>query len=412
MARAFGRILASIWDDEDFLNLDPTQQRLYMFLLSQPNLNHAGLLPLTFKRWSDTAKGLTPERLEDDLIVLERARFIVLDFRREELLVRSLVRRDDVWKAPRVMGAMVSNAMEIRSRKLRAVLLAEIDRLPLDELNTDPGKGGGPSIRSQVDAHIAQLRKAYGPLPPPTQPAQEHPAEGVPEPLGEPPQEPLSEGGAQGHPLGSTHVGASPQARALPLPLPLPLPVAPAHSPDPNFSSPPASPPDDAPPAPAAKPKTPRKPAKAKRDTTGERPDVEALCERLVELMVANECKPPTITQTWRDEARRMLDIDGRDHAKAVALLEWALRNKFWRKNIHSIPTFREKYDRLRQEANDEWERKAGGTVLPFQRGPANDLGSDAHMERFLERQASRRQAAETAPPQTARDPLPWEVAQ
>lgn len=235
MARAFGRILSSIWDDEDFLALDPCQQRLYMFLLSQPNLNHAGLLPLTFKRWSDTAHGLTAAKIRDDLIILEQARFIVLDFDREELLVRSLVRRDDVWKAPRVMGAMVSNAMEIRSRKLRAVLLSEVDRLPLDELSSDPGKNGSASIRTQVDAHIAQLRKAYGSLPPPTEPSRtgrpEGDAEPPQEPLSEPPSEGDGEGDTQGHPQASTRVRASPQARALPLPLPLPLPVAPARIP-------------------------------------------------------------------------------------------------------------------------------------------------------------------------------------
>jgi len=91
------------------------------------------------------------------------------------------------------------------------------------------------------------------------------------------------------------------------------------------------------------------------------RADVNALCQRLAELMIANECKPPTISQHWRDEARRMLDIDGRDFDKAMHLLDWSQQNKFWRKNILSMPKFREKYDQLRLDALAEWEGARNG---------------------------------------------------
>ena len=64
MARGHGRILTSIWEDGDFLDLDEREQRLYLFLISQPNLNHAGLLDLTLRRWSRKARGLTSAELE------------------------------------------------------------------------------------------------------------------------------------------------------------------------------------------------------------------------------------------------------------------------------------------------------------------------------------------------------------
>lgn len=225
MARLFGRILSSIWDDEDFIALEPLQQRLYMFLLSQPDLNHAGLLPLTFKRWSDSAKDLTAAQIEADLIDLEVRRFVVLDFDKEELLVRSLVRNDGVWKQPRVMGAMVSNAMAIRSRKLRRALLAEIDRLPLDELSETPGKPpapgkpSGPSVRAQVDAHIADLRRAYGPIQPPPEPPHEPLPEEVPEWVREEPVYGPAEDVPEEDPQASTRACAGPQARAYPYPV-------------------------------------------------------------------------------------------------------------------------------------------------------------------------------------------------
>lgn len=119
MARGHGRILASIWEDEDFIALDEGEQRMYQFLLSQPNLNHAGLLPMTLRRWARKARGLTVGTLESRLDALEARRFTVMDTDTEELLIRSFVRNDGVWKQPKVMGAMVSGAQEILSRKLR-----------------------------------------------------------------------------------------------------------------------------------------------------------------------------------------------------------------------------------------------------------------------------------------------------
>lgn len=93
------------------------------------------------------------------------------------------------------------------------------------------------------------------------------------------------------------------------------------------------------------------------------RPDVDALCQRLAELMIANECKPPTITQAWRDEARRLLDLDNRPFDKAMSLLEWCQNDFFWKSNIHSMTKFRAQYDQLRQRANAEWEQRRRATT-------------------------------------------------
>src|SRR3954469_21635465 len=167
MARGHGRILTSVWEDADFLMLSQEQQPLYLFLISQPNLNHAGLLPLTLRRWSRKASGLTSAELEKILQALEAAHFIVMDDDTEELLIRSFIRNDGVWKQPKVMGAMVSGALEISSWRLRSALLAEMDRIPLDDLSDEPG-ARGLSIRRQVADHIETLRKAFG--NPPTDP--------------------------------------------------------------------------------------------------------------------------------------------------------------------------------------------------------------------------------------------------
>ncbi len=225
MARGHGRILTSIWEDADFLKLDEREQRFYLFLISQPNLNHAGLLPLTLRRWSRKANGLTSADVEKRLQSLDEAQFIVVDDDTEELLIRSFVRNDGVWRMPKVMGAMVSGALEISSRRLQEALLAEMDRVPLDELSDEPTKmrgGEGPSIRTQVAGHIEALRKAFGsPTPDPSRRGSGTPSA---TPSGTPSDTP-SEGDSEGGPKPSTRGRARASRAHSPAPAPTPAPT-------------------------------------------------------------------------------------------------------------------------------------------------------------------------------------------
>jgi hypothetical protein len=230
MARGHGRILTSIWEDPDFLALDEREQRLYLFLISQPNLNHAGLLDLTLRRWSRKARGLTSAELEKLLQRLEEAHFVVMDDDTEELLIRSFVRNDGVWRMPKVMGAAVSGALEISSPRLQAALLAEMDRIPLDELSDEPTKykgQDGPSIRQQVVIHISTLRKAFGtPDPDPSRRDSGIPSEAPSGTPSDTPSQPPAEGGPKGSTRGR---GRAPHAHS-PAPAPTPAP-APAPNP-------------------------------------------------------------------------------------------------------------------------------------------------------------------------------------
>lgn len=74
--------------------------------------------------------------------------------------------------------------------------------------------------------------------------------------------------------------------------------------------------------------------------------------------MVARDCKPPTIGKTWLDSARLLLTADGRDLTQAFSVLEWSQADPFWRKNILSMPKFREKYDQLRLSAEERGKLK------------------------------------------------------
>jgi hypothetical protein len=101
------------------------------------------------------------------------------------------------------------------------------------------------------------------------------------------------------------------------------------------------------------------------------RPDVDRLCAHLVDKIVSNGSRRPTITKAWRDAARLMLDRDGRTVEQVIKAIDWCQRDEFWRVNILSMPTLREKYDRLRLSA----QRSA--TNQPYE-NPQNEDDYDA----------------------------------
>lgn len=95
-------------------------------------------------------------------------------------------------------------------------------------------------------------------------------------------------------------------------------------------------------------------------DSAALRPDVEALCTLLADHIEANGSKRPTITSAWRTAARLMIDKDRREHDRAARLIAWCQADPFWRSNVLSMPTFREKYDQLRLKANAAAAAKPG----------------------------------------------------
>ncbi|WFE41938.1 hypothetical protein [Micromonospora sp. WMMD998] len=129
MARSEARIAVSIWTDADFLALSPTAQRMFMFLLSQPDLAHDGVLALRERRWTKTAKELTRANVEDDLAELRAARFVVVDEDTEEVLIRSFIRRDKVYRQPNVLRAACDHLAVVSSRTILDAIAGELRRV-------------------------------------------------------------------------------------------------------------------------------------------------------------------------------------------------------------------------------------------------------------------------------------------
>lgn len=130
MARDHARLYVHIWTDPDFIELSAVAKLIYLQLLSQPKLAYSGVLDLAAKRWARSHPDLDVATVRAALSELDAARFLVVDQETEEVLVRSFIRRDELWKQPNMLRGALRVAFEIVSPILRAALARELRRLP------------------------------------------------------------------------------------------------------------------------------------------------------------------------------------------------------------------------------------------------------------------------------------------
>lgn len=180
MARTFAQVLTSIWQDEEFRALDSAAQRMYLLLLSQPNLSYSGVLPLTTRRWASLASDIDEPQIVRSLGALESAGFVVVDHANEELLIRSFMRNDGVWKQPNILIAAVKDAKTVTSSAIRQAIFAEGFRMLAIE-------GLSELSRKHVESLVEGFDDLSGTLP-------RTPPEGFPEPSGEGEGDGLGEG--------------------------------------------------------------------------------------------------------------------------------------------------------------------------------------------------------------------------
>lgn len=310
MSRSFAQIHLAIWADEDFRDLEPGPQRLYLFLISQPDLNYAGVIGLNPRRWVSRAKHYTLDQLNVELAVLVERRYVLVDEAEEELLVRTYIRNDGIFRNPKTMKSARRDALATGSRRLRQALIVELERLPLDELRDKTRE----TITAETKDLIGSLAESIATPSPP-------PSDGVAT-------------GSPGHRDGSvtgTGTGASVSVGESSLVR--------------NDSATPPAPPRE----------------KSEREEPPPREDVERLCSTLAERLAANGFleRDTKISKGWRVEARRLLDLDKVPLDEALRVLDWCQRDTFWRGNIQSLPTFRKKYSGLRDKArNAGWLRQ------------------------------------------------------
>jgi hypothetical protein len=337
-SRSEARVFTSIWDDEAFIALPAGRQRMYLFLLSQPDLSYCGLIPLRERRWARKASDLTadqvqaalqglaeplPEGLPQGLPEGSGGPLILVDEDTEEVFVRSLIRHDGIWKIPNLLKSAREAATLIESPLILAVLLSELRRIPVEKSDSQHVK----RIMADFIVDLEQ-RLAKGSANPS--------AKGSVDASGDPSANGSSDP-SQGKGEGNGGVGED------------------SPSPDPQN------------PVSSSEPEPPT------RDLNEGRDDVRRLCKHLADRIEANGSKRPNITKTWLDAARLLLDTDKRTEQQVHAAIDWCQDDEFWRPKVMSMSKLRDKYDQLRLEAKRRKPRGAANGATQEQIRPKDE---------------------------------------
>ncbi|MDF1705036.1 MAG: hypothetical protein P1U38_09705 [Aeromicrobium sp.] len=295
---SYVRTHASTWTDDDYRGLPQAAKALYTQLLSSPTRNTLGIGEWDLEEFVAFDPDTTPGSVVDAMNILIERRYVVLD--RKAYIVRSYLRHNThLIKNTKNARGLIRRFRETFSMRLRWVALHELHRLReeqpdlagwpmLEELFTQAKFDYKlPSDGSDRATDPAMHRTTDRTTDPGNRPATDQTTDRVTDPIGRLEEEKKEE------------PSSSKIADAIP---------------------------DEA------------------------RPEVEQLCNRLADHVVANSGKPekrPAITKAWRDAARLLLDRDNEPLDEVVVVLDWCQRDHFWHKNVPSMPTFRKQYDQL-----------------------------------------------------------------
>jgi hypothetical protein len=82
------------------------------------------------------------------------------------------------------------------------------------------------------------------------------------------------------------------------------------------------------------------------------------LAEYLAYRITQNGSKPPTVTNSWINDIRLMIERDNRTVQDIRQMIDWCQDDSFWRSNILSPSKLRAKFDQLRLNAEKQSIRK------------------------------------------------------
>lgn len=104
-------------------------------------------------------------------------------------------------------------------------------------------------------------------------------------------------------------------------------------------------------------------PAKEKYKYSDEHMD---LAERLKNLMLENKpnMKTPSSLGQWANTIRLMIERDGREPEQIATVIDWCQKDKFWKLNILSGDTLREKFDRLELQMAESLKSTQGAKKI------------------------------------------------
>ncbi|GAA2071901.1 hypothetical protein [Williamsia deligens] len=213
MAREYAKAWFSMFTDEDFAQQSHSDRWFFMTLLAQPALNYAGVQPINMRRWRKAMRdehGMPSEAdMEKALIRLERRGHVFTDDDTGEVLIRSFIRVDEVYKQPNTLKSGLRAVAHIESPKLAAVMVDELSRIELPEIKSDKLSAEIDALHTAARRHVEALSE--GITEPFAEPFTDPIADGMPEPFAEGMRrpgetDPIAEGIGEGMPEGSVVV--------------------------------------------------------------------------------------------------------------------------------------------------------------------------------------------------------------
>jgi hypothetical protein len=161
MARHFGKMLCTLWSDEDFLALSADAKVLFSAFFSQPDITPAGILPWTERRWRRWLNG-DAERASaafDELVV---ARYVIADEDTSEVWLRSFITHDGRLSNMKLAASVTIAVSQIRSTAIARALEGEYPNIFPRRRAIDgqsayiPRSQEGPSVESGWDPDVTQ----------------------------------------------------------------------------------------------------------------------------------------------------------------------------------------------------------------------------------------------------------------
>lgn len=119
MARTFGKMLCTLWDDPDFLNLSADAKVLYSAFFSQPDITAAGVLPWTERRWRRWLNG-DRDRVDTAFGELVQERFVLADEDTSEVWLRTFITHDG-----RLDNSKLATSVRVAVTQIRSQTIAQ-----------------------------------------------------------------------------------------------------------------------------------------------------------------------------------------------------------------------------------------------------------------------------------------------
>lgn len=125
MARKEARFPSTIWGDARFKSLNRDAQWLFLVVLSQPEVDAAGMLPLRLRRWASKAGGEGMDAVQA-LADLSANGWLEVDEDTEEVYLPTFFEWECIAAQPRRAVAALDAIGEIFSPRLRAYAAADL----------------------------------------------------------------------------------------------------------------------------------------------------------------------------------------------------------------------------------------------------------------------------------------------